>query len=551
MLTEISVRNLGVIEEATLLLGAGMTALTGETGAGKTLVVGAIDLITGGRADPAMVGPGAAEAEIEGRFVISPGREAVVDHVVDDQEEVVVRRVIPRQGRSRSYVNGRLATVAALGELGQQLVDMHGQHSHQSLLRASAQRAMLDRFAGIDISQLSALLSDLRRIEAALGDLGGDARARIREADLLRHQTAEIDSASIDGTDEDERLDRAESVLAGAMEHRAAAVEATALVSADGPVADGLGQALAALGEREPFVELAGRLADVAAEVSDIASMLRVRAETIEEDPAALAALRERRHLLAELRRKYGATLAEVLQYRAEARHRLDELESHESRVESLEQQRADITAKLTAERARIRHQRAAAAPELSAAVESHLADLAMTGARMTVSTKGEAGEQVTFLLAANPGHDAVPLARAASGGELARTMLALRLVLTQGPATLVFDEVDAGIGGTVALAVGRSLASLGGSHQVLVVTHLPQVAAYADHHVMVEKSAGPSAAASTSESGSRAARARSLTDTDRIVEISRMLSGSPRSASAQSHAEELLNAARAERLAE
>ncbi len=525
MLTEIAVRNLGVIEELTLLLGSGMTAVTGETGAGKTLVVGAIDLLTGGRADASLVRPGAPEAEIEGRFVIAGG-----------EGETVVRRVIPSDGRSRCYIDGRLATVAALAELGRELVDMHGQHSHQSLLRAPVQRAALDRYAGIDASRLSALVKESRGVEVALGELGGDARARAREIDLLRHQLAEIDAARIDGADEDKRLDRAESTLADALEHRHAAASASALIDADGPVSDGLGQAQAALAARAPFTELADRLADAAAEVADISAMLRARAEAIEDDPAALAALRERRQSLSELRRKYGSTLAEVLQFRSEAQRRLDELEGHEGRVEVLEQQLAEISRRLAAERSRLRSERTAAAPKLSAAVESHLGELAMAGARLAVTAGGEAGERVAFLLAANPGHDAMPLGRAASGGELARTMLALRLVLTQGPPTLVFDEVDAGIGGTAAQAVGRSLASLAEVHQVLVVTHLPQIAAHASHHVLVEKP-------SESASASRSSRVRSLSGEDRVVEISRMLSGSPQSASARRHAEELLSA--------
>ena len=527
MLTEIAVRNLGVIEEVTLLFGDGMTAVTGETGAGKTLVVGAIDLLTGGRADAALVRPGATEAEIEGRFVTAGG------------DEVVVRRVVPREGRSRAYIDGRLATVAALEELGRGLVDLHGQHSHQSLLRPSVQRDALDRFDDIDTSELSTLVGKLRAVEAALADLGGDARARAREIDLLRHQLADIDRAAIDGPDEDERLDRAETMLAHAAAHRDAAASVTGLIDADGPVSEGLGQSQSELAGRPPFVDLAGRLADAAAEISDICATLRAAAETIEDDPAALAALRERRHLLAELRRKYGSTLSGVLSFRSDAQQRLDELEGHEDRAEALELQRADITQRLAAERSGVRRERTAAAPRLCAAVESHLAELAMGGARMEISTDGEAGEHVAFLLAANPGHDPLPLGRVASGGELARTMLALRLVLTEGPGTLVFDEVDAGIGGTAANEVGRSLAALAAEHQVLVVTHLPQVAAHASHHVLVEKS---------DLSGPRSSLLRSLTGEDRLEEISRMLSGSPESSSARKHADELLRSASAAR---
>ena len=519
MLTELAVRDLGVIDALSIVLGPGMTALTGETGAGKTLVVGAIDLLTGGRADAALVRPGAPQAEIEGRF-----------HT--DGEETVVRRVIPSDGRSRAYIDGHLATVGALGELGRAQVDLHGQHAHQSLLRGGVQRAALDRFGAVDTARLESLIDDLRAVDAGLAELGGDARARFREIDLLRHQLAEIDGAAISDPDEDERLDHHESRLADASAHREAAARAVGLLGADGMVSEGLAQAQAVLAGREPFVELTGRLADAAAEIADVASETRSLSEALEDDPAALAAVRDRRQLLAGLRRKYGSTLGEVLDFRSQAAARLAELEGYEERAARLEQRRSEGSERLAAERSRVLDQRAVAAPRLAAAVEQHLAELAMGGARFAVSVDGEAGERVSFQLAANPGHEPVPLRSAASGGELARTMLALRLVLSTGPPTLVFDEVDAGIGGTAAQAVGRSLAQLTGAHQVIVVTHLPQVAAYADHHAVLGKSEAH---------GSAVVGLRTLEGEDRLVELSRMLSGSPQSASARQHAEELL----------
>ena len=526
MLVELVVRDLGVIDEVSVVLGRGMTAVTGETGAGKTLVVGAIDLLTGGRADAALVRPGASQAEIEGRFVTGDA-------------EVVVRRVIPVHGRSRAYIDGHLAAVGALGDLGRDLVDLHGQHAHQSLLRGGVQRAALDRFGGIDTVRLESLVDDLRAVDAGLAELGGDARARFREMDLLRHQLAEIDGADISDPDEDERLDRAESMLADAAAHRDAAARAIGLLCADGSVSEGLGRAQAALADREPFVDLAGRLADASAEVADIAAEARTRSEAIDDDPAALATLRDRRQLLAGLRRKYGSTLAEVLDFRSQAADRLAELEAHEERARSLERRRSDVCERLAAERSRVLGERAATAPRLAAAVERHLAELAMAAAGMDIAVEGDAGERVSFRLAANPGHEPLPLSGAASGGELARTMLALRLVLTSGPPTLVFDEVDAGVGGAAAQAVGRSLAHLTGDHQVIVVTHLPQVAAYADHHVALEKS---------EVEGSAVVGLRALEGEDRLVELSRMLSGSPQSALARQHAEELLSAAASRR---
>ena len=519
VLSELVVRDLGVIDELALVLGPGMTAVTGETGAGKTLVVGAIDLLTGGRADSSLVRPGAAEAEIEGRFVLG-------------EDEYVVRRVVPREGRSRAYINGRLASISALAELAVDLVDLHGQHAHQSLLKPPVQRSALDRYGSVDTSKLEALVDDFRSLEAALVELGGDARARAREIDLLRHQVAEIEQSDVTDGDEDARLDLEESLLADAGAHREAAAEVVQLLDADGPVAEHIGRALAALGDRQPFSDAVDRLSGAAADMADLAADLRGRAEAIEDDPARLEILRERRHALRELRRKYGDTLDDVLEFARESTSRLADLEHHEERAAELDVRRSEVVAALETERARIRAVRLEAAPRLAEAVESNLTDLAMAGARLAVDVAGDAGEHVTIFLAANVGHEPLPLARVASGGELARTMLALRLVLNTGPDTLVFDEVDAGVGGEAAHAVGRSLAALTDRHQVLVVTHLAQVAAFADHHVNVQK---------VESEGVVVSEVRVLEPDDRVIELSRMLSGSPASASARRHAEELL----------
>ena len=524
MLIELVVRNLGVIDELSLVMGPGMTAVTGETGAGKTLIVGAIDLLTGGRADASLVRPGADEAEIEGRFVLG-------------DEEIVVRRVIPRDGRSRVYLDGRLATVAALGETGADLVDLHGQHSHQSLLKGPVQRAALDRFGAIDTSALVALVDDLRATDAALAELGGDERARAREIDLLQHQLDEIEAAGVTDPDEDLRLDRDEDLLADATAHREAAAATTEFLDADGPAVDAVSAALAAVEGRAPFADLEERLRNIVAELADLAAEVRNRAETIDDDPERLASLRERRALLAEMRRKYGADLAEVAAYGAEVADRLDELRSHEQRAASLEARRTELLAELGIEQARVRAARVEAAPKLAAGVETNLHGLAMAGARFEVRVDGPAGDIVTFLLAANRGHDAQPLAKVASGGELARTMLALRLVLTAGPPTLVFDEVDAGIGGEAANTVARSLAALADDHQVLVVTHLAQVAAVADHHVAISK---------REVDGVTLSAAQLLDRESRVVEVSRMLSGSPHSEVARKHAIELIAGGRA-----
>lgn len=534
MLVELAVTDLGVIADLSLVLSPGTTALTGETGAGKTLVVTAIDLLVGGRADPSVVRPGAGEARVEGRFVDAAG------------EEVVLARVVPAEGRSRAYVDGRLAPVAALAERGAALVDLHGQHAHQSLLAPATQRAALDRFGGVDLSPLVAAKARLAEVDAALAALGGDARARARELDLLRFQVDELDRAALDDPDEEARLAEEEELLAGAAASREAAATAHDALLEDGGAADALATALAAVAGRAPFADIESRLRSAAAEIAEAGADVRAAGEAIADDPERQEELRTRRQLLRELRRKYAAyvasgqhsTVADVMAYADEARARLAELESWDTRAATLDAERAEAQRAVAAAAKKVGAARRAAAPRLAKAVQAHLAELAMPKARIEVAVgDDDPGDDVTFLLAANPGEAMLPLARTASGGELARAMLALRLVLTgDEPRTLVFDEVDAGIGGEAAVAVGRALAELGDAHQVLVVTHLPQVAAAAGAQVAVAK---------TERKGRTIASARPLGDDERVVELSRMLSGSPESKTARGHAEELLATAR------
>ena len=529
MLTELHVRDLGVIADLHLVLGEGMTALTGETGAGKTLLVEAIELLMGERADPVLVRPGAEEARVEARVLRpAPGE--------DGAEEVVLARAVPRSGRSRAYVDGRLATAAELAELGRGLVDLHGQHAHQSLLSPRLQRAALDRFAGIDPAPLGAARNQAREVEAALEGLGGDARARAREMDLLRFQIGELEAAALTDPDEDAALEAQEDTLADAAAHREAAIAAYEALAGD----DALGRAVEACAGRRPFAELEARLRGLQAEVTEVATDVRRAGDAIVDEPELLDAVRARRRLLRELGRKYGDRLSEVMAFEAEARRRLAELESHGLRVEALEAERTVAAAAVEREAATVAAARRKAAPELGARVEANLRTLAMAGARLQVVVGGAGpADDVEFLLAANRGSPPLPLAKVASGGELARAMLAARLVLTDAPPTLVFDEVDAGVGGEAAVAVGRALAELATRHQVLVVTHLPQVAAFADHQVAVTKQ---------ERGGSTVASAAHVTGAERVAELSRMLSGQPGSDTARGHAEELLETASRER---
>ena len=529
MLVELRIENLGVIESASIVFGDGLTVLTGETGAGKTMIVEAINLLVGQRADASMVRAGADELRVEGRFVAA------------DSSERILCRVVPRDGRSRAYVDGRLATVASLTEHGFQLVDLHGQHEHQSLLGAAAQRDALDAFAGTDLAPLRAARAAITEIDAALATMGGDERARAREIDLLRFQVEEIRAAAIDDPDEDATLERQIDLLQDAQAHRAALAAAVASLVDDDGALDRLGSSAAVLGRSEAMRAHVERIRELQSLVADAADDMRRMLEDAEEDPARLAALVERRQMLFDLRRKYGETVAAVAAFADEAAQRLAELESWEERAADLDRRRGAALDDLRTQAAVVRKQREAAAPKLAKAVEGHLARLALGGARVRVTVGSDAegdvaGDTVTFLLAANPGSEPAPLAKVASGGELARAMLALRLVLMQAPGTLVFDEVDAGIGGDAAVAVADALAALGERHQVLVVTHLAQVAAAANRQVAVEKEV---------RKGITYASARVLGDDERAEEIARMLSGSVAVESAVEHARNMLKSRR------
>jgi len=520
VLNELHIESLGVIDTLDLVLGSGLTALTGETGAGKTMLVEAISLLVGGRADSTMVRPNCAEARVEGRFVI-------------DGEEYIVARVIPADGRSRAYINGRLATVGNLVELGEDSVDLHGQHAHQSLLSGRNQRESLDRFCHTDLEPMRTARAALAEIDAALAALGGDSKSRERELDLLHFQVEELAAAAVASADESVHLDGELDVLARAVEYREMGVLALAALTDDDRAIDGVGAALQALSGLAPYAHLEEQLRGVAAELADVTAELRVCTDGIEENPHRLAEVRDRLQLLRDLRRKYGDSLADVIAFHATAERRLSELEGHEQRVAELERDRAVAVAAERAAAAIVGAARRRGADALAESVQRHLHELAMPNARVAIAVGEEdPGDDVAFLLAANPGSPLLPLARVASGGELARAMLALRLVLTEAPETLVFDEVDAGVGGAAAVAVGRNLAALGERHQVLVVTHLAQVAALAQRQVVVSKHVAD---------GQTRATARVVAGDERVDEVARMLSGDELGESARRHASDLL----------
>ncbi len=519
MLNEIAVRDLGPVRELSLVLQSGMTALTGETGAGKTLLTEAIKLLCGGRADATMVRSGAAEAVVEGRFVI-------------DDSELVVRRVVPASGRSRGYIDGHLATLGELASAVGGLVDIHGQNGHQSLVRPRAQRAALDEAGQIDTTELRDARSELGAIDRQLEELGGDPRARDREIDLHRFQLDELDAAQIVDADEDERLQLRERTLADATEHRAAAAATAEALGGDGAT-EAVAVAIARLAPRAPFAEQVARLRSIEAELTDVVHDLGRLVDELADDPQALDEVQRRRAMLSDLRRKYGTTLAEVLDYRDEARKRLAELESHDARAAQLDAQRGSLADRVRELEATVGAARRAHAPAFASALQRQVRRLALPNAVIDVAvTDLDPGDQVEILVAMHSGTEPAPLAKVASGGELSRTMLALQLELSSGPPVMIFDEVDAGVGGQAANAVADALAGLGRTHQVLVVTHLAQVAAAADHQIQIRK---------LDDGTSTDVVAAGLDAEARIAEVARMLSGEASSTSAQAHARELL----------
>lgn len=540
MLEELLVTNLGVVREASVTFSPGLNVITGETGAGKTLVVEALQLLLGGRADAGLVGPFGPEARVDGRFRATPQVRAALEPAGLDCDELVVSRRVPSQGQSRAWLNGRPVTAGLLADMGEHLVAVHGQHAHRRLAGAAAARHVLDILCVRERAAYDAAWRAWREAVAALGALGGSPAERAREIDLLRHQVKEIEDASpvpgeMAGLEERiERLSNAEAL-------RDATFVAMAVLAGAGT--DAIGEAVSHLRgapgtSLDAVASLATALQD---QVSDLARELRALSEQLEADPDALDAAVSRRSLLTDLRRKYGDTTEEVLEFAGSARERLEALERHEDVAARLSEEERSARADVEAAGLVLREARLRSADSLSRDVVARLPSLALPGASLLFLVEpaelGEAGaDRVTVLFTANTGIEPLPLSRVGSGGELSRVMLALELSLRDPDVpSLVFDEVDAGIGGTAGAAVGSLLAELATRTQVFCVTHLPQVASHAATHLGVTKAAGE-------------ARVATLGLADRARELSRMLAGHEGSEAARAHAEELLAAARARR---
>ena len=569
MLSELRLKNLAVIEAVTVSLGPGLNAVTGETGAGKSIVVDAILLLMGARAQPDLIRSGADSATIEAVFDLEPEGAAAVlleeaGHTAPDRM-LVIKREISRAGRHRVFVNDSPATVALLERLGEALVELHGQHEHQRLMEAGRQLDLLDRYAGTEEAR-ERVAGRVAEWEAARGELrriAEEAREGKRQEDLLRFQLSEIDAVRLREGEEDElrverrRLQHAERIAAGLADvtallyddERSAAARlqrAGALLRELAGYDPELGAPASALGEAEAYLEDAiGR-----------ARALRDRAPF---DPGRLAEIDERLDAISRLKRKYGETAEAVGVYRAQIAASLDRLERHDEVVAELEG-RVARTAEAAGQAAlELAESRAAAAGRLERQVQKELRGLGMEQARFRIGLRRDSAadgdlaagparwrvgrrgiDHAEMLFSANPGEDPRPLAKVVSGGELSRTMLAIRAVLSVAGEvpTMVFDEVDAGIGGRVAEVVGQKLGQIAAGRQVLCVTHLAPIAVYADHHLRVEKTASRTATRTT---------VTTLDGAARVEELARMLGGERVTETTRRAAREMLREARRE----
>ncbi|MFN8203776.1 MAG: DNA repair protein RecN [Solirubrobacteraceae bacterium] len=552
MLNELRVENLLLIERAELRLAPGLNALTGETGAGKTVLAHALDLLLGGRPRAGIVRPGAAEAYVEGVFDLPEElRGELGERLPEDAEEVVLARRVGANGRTRAYVNGRSASAADLRELTTPLIAFYGQHEHRRLTLASTQLDVLDGHCGAkQLARRTAAAGAHAAARAArtqLEQLRERAGARERELDLLEFELGEIAEVSPDEDEERELLAQRERLrhLAALGGAASAGVEAIEPGDGEGGAAARLaagGAALDGVAGIDPQLDgLAERYRTAMVEVDDLASELRRYAEGLDSEPGRLDLVEARLAAVDRLKRKHGGSIAAVLEHAETCRRRRDELTGAEEALAEAEGRLAEARAELDALSRQLHEARTAAAPALAESVRERLAALAMAGASFEVSLQarepGPTGaDAVEFLIAANPGVPAGPLRDIASGGELSRVMLALMGVANEeGGATLVFDEVDAGIGGVTARAVGEQLRALASSRQVICITHLPQVASLADRNFSIAKDTSADTARTT---------VTELESSDLVGELVRMLGADDEDVAARRHAEELLRAA-------
>jgi DNA repair protein RecN (Recombination protein N) len=550
MLTELRIKNFAIIESLSLPLAAGFNVLSGETGAGKSIIVDALGLLLGERANSDMIRTGTDRATVEGTFDIG-GDATLIEHLDErgievDDGLVVLKREVAASGRGRAWINGGSVTAAVLSDVGRLLVNLHGQHEAQTLIDPDSQRRILDAFAGAgdaaaEVKAAHDELSLVRRTIADLSKRRGDAEKR---ADYLRHVLKEIADAKITAG-EDERLEDEARRLEHADELRQLTEAAAGALNGDeASLVDqltALGKTLASIQKIDPALDRLSELYDAAFyNIEELGRELDAYLATIELDPSRLEAVRRRRDLLFLLTKKYGPTLADVIATGEKAKDELELAESGGLDIGVLEKRRNEAEKKLMTAAAKLTRLRQDGARKLSAAVDGVLPDLGMPDGHLTVElqktdeVQATGAEGIVFKVSLNLGHEARPLARVASGGELSRVMLALKTILARldGVPTLVFDEVDAGIGGRVGLQVGETMRRVAASHQVFAISHLPQIAARAHHHIVVSKS--PRGGVTTADVAVVAGETR-------ILEIARMLGGDPESDVSRAHARELI----------
>jgi DNA repair protein RecN (Recombination protein N) len=553
MLTELRIRNFAIIESLSLPLGPGFNVLSGETGAGKSIIVGALGLLLGERGTADLVRTGTDKATVEGVFDV--GQRTDLRDMLDargiemDEPLVVLKREVSAGGRTRAWINGSSVTAGVLAEVGRALVDLHGQHEAQSLLNADAQRAVLDAFADAasDAAAVRERHDRLGQIRREIADIASRRAEAEKRADYLRHVAREIEDAKLK-EGEDAQLEDEARRLENAAEIRESSTALAALLDDEESGALGrlsaVGKLLHQLQRYDPSLARLQETYDagfyafesLSRELSDYAA-------TVDLDPARLDEVRRRRDLLFRLTKKYGPSLADVMAAGRDARRELDLLDTAGLDIRGLQDREASASRELAEAASALTKKRTAAAKRLATAVDAIFPELGMPDGHFTAHlhplavTAATGAEEIEFRVALNVGHDMRPLARVASGGELSRVMLALKTILARldHVPTLVFDEVDAGIGGKVGAQVGELLRKVAGTHQVFAITHLPQIAARGHRHILVSKGA---------RAGVTTADVTLLNDAARVTEVARMLGGDPESAASQAHAAELIQEA-------
>ncbi len=554
MLTELRIRNFAIIDALTLPLAAGFNVLTGETGAGKSIIVGALGFLLGERGTADLIRTGAEKASVEGIFDASGDDDLIalldargID--VDDPTTIVLRREIVSSGRTRAWINSATTTAAVIAEVGRALVSLHGQHEAQTLLDEESQRAILDAFgsataAAARVRDAHESVLGLAREMQSLKTRKADAE---RRADYLRHLVTEIDEAQL-RPGEDVSLEEEARRLEHAEELKSlAAGLAGILEGEEGAVLESLGRmqrSLAAIQRIDASLTRLQELYDGAFySLQELARELDEYERAVDLDPSRLAEVQRRRDLIFRLTKKYGPSLEAVAETLRVARSELDLVDSGSLDIRQLEQRHAEAQRTLAAAALELTALRRDAAARLAAEVDAVLPELGMPDGRLDVNMRARAeigavgAEDIELRVALNRGHESRPLARVASGGELSRVMLALKTILARldRVPTLVFDEVDAGIGGKIGLQVGDTMRRVAKHHQVLAITHLPQIAARAHHHIVVEKGA---------RGGITSADTRVVEGDARVIEVARLLGGDPESDVSLAHARELLSAA-------